>query len=293
MKNKVRRYNISFSQNEIVNQKIIDSLVNQSSITVNDLVFDIGAGSGNISAALLKTGARVVAIEKDRGKYLKCKRKFVDRRRFELYLDDFLLWDLPRFEKYKVFSNIPFIHTSEIVNKILFNENPPEDTYLVIQKEAAAKYVGVPKDTLVSLKIKPLFWMDIRYYFKRDDFYPVPSVEIVLLQIEKRRAPLIPVQNYSLYKDFLITLREGFRSTNKKSLKRLFSYHQLLQLSKLLHFDFRDRPAELDFSQYLRLFQFYLGHDMKLKTSVRGAEQKLRQQQANITKAHRTRIERD
>ncbi|HEX9896498.1 MAG TPA: rRNA adenine N(6)-methyltransferase family protein [Dehalococcoidales bacterium] len=289
MRNPKKHLHISYSQNEIVNLKIIEKLVNQSSITYDDLVYDIGAGAGAISMALLKKGARVIAIEKDRDKYLKCKEKFIGQDRFELYLDDFLLKDFPTTGKYKVFSNIPFFHTAEIVNKILFNENPPEDSYLILQKEAAEKYTGIPKDTLASLTIKPLFWIDIIYHFNRTDFYPVPSVDIVLLQIEKRRCQLIPTQYYNLYKDFLISLREGADNTIKKSLKQLFTYAQVKRLAKLLRIDFRSSPTDLDFTQYLCLFQFYLGHNLRGRSLIQGAEQKLRQQQANIIKIHRTR----
>lgn len=148
---------IKYSQNEIVNKKLIDRLVNQSSITEGDLVYDIGVGSGVISEALLKKGARVLAFEKDRQLYLKCKQKFINQDRFELYIDDFLTWEFPPGQQYKVFSNIPFFYTADIVNKLLLGNNSPEDCYLIIQKEAAEKYTGIFGDTLASLLIKPLF----------------------------------------------------------------------------------------------------------------------------------------
>jgi 16S rRNA A1518/A1519 N6-dimethyltransferase RsmA/KsgA/DIM1 with predicted DNA glycosylase/AP lyase activity len=289
MKNPKKSPYISYSQNEMVNQSIIEKLVNQSSISNGDLVYDIGAGTGAISMALLKKGARVIAIEKDYSKYLKCKERFIGQDRFELYLDDFLLRDFSNIGKYKVFSSIPFFHTAEIINRILFCENPPEDSYLVLQREAAEKYAGIPEDTLASLVIKPLFWVDIIYHFERADFHPVPSVDVALLQVEKRRCPLVPIQQYSLYKDFIVSVREGADTTINKSLKWFFTYTQVKQLTRLMHIDFRSSPTELNFTQYLCLFQFYLSHSVNSKTLIQGAEQKLRQQQANIVKMHRTR----
>ena len=253
------------------------------------LVYDIGAGSGAISLALLKKGARVVAIEKDREIYLSCQKIMSGQDRFELYLDDFLLREFPPDGKYKVFSNIPFFHTAEIVNKILFNENPPEDCYLIVQKEAAEKYAGIPKDTLASLILKPIFWVGIIYHFNRTDFHPVPSVEIALLQIERRRCRLIPVRYYRYYKDFIISLREGADQTTKKSPKRIFTYSQIRRLFGLLGIDYRSSPAELDFNQYLAIFQYWINHNMRDKTLIQGAEQKLRQRQADSMKIHRTR----
>jgi len=279
-----------YSRNEIVNKKLIGRLVEQSGISRGDLVYDIGSGSGVISEALLKKGARVVGIEKDREIYRKCREKLVGQDRFELYLDDFLIMDFPPKEAYKIFSNIPFVHTADIVNRLLFNANPPSDCYLVLQKEAAERYAGIPRETLASLVLKPVFWVDIVCHFSRKDFFPVPSVDIVLLQVEKRRSRLVSGRDYGLYRDFIVFCREEADRTIKKSLKRLFTYPQLKQLSRLLNIDFRSRPADLNFVQYLAIFQFYLGLYLKnLAPPVRGAGERLREKQENMVKTHRTR----
>jgi len=281
---------IEHSQNEIVNKGVIQRLVSQSSVTDDDLVYDIGSGSGAISEALLSKGARVIAIEKDPRRYLECKERLANQDRFELYLNDFLIREFPPDQKYKVFSNIPFFHTADIVNKILFSRNPPQDCYLIVQKEAAEKYAGIPRDTLASLLIKPLFWIDIVYHFKRNDFHPAPSVDVVLLQVEKRRYQLVLDRHYGLYKDFVVYLREGSGQTVKKSLRALFTYSQLKHLVRLLSIDYRASLAELNFTQYLGVFQFYIGQESVHKAVLfRGAEEKMRRRQVDRAITHRTR----
>jgi len=283
-------YTIEYSQNRIEDKKLIERLVNQSGITEGDLVYDIGAGPGAISEALLKKGARVIAFEKDNRLYLECKKKFIDQDRFELYLDDFLIWKIPPRQKYKVFSNIPFFHTADIVNKLLNSSNPPEDCYLIVQKEAAEKYAGFPGDTLASLLIKPIFWVDIIYHFKREDFRPVPSVDIALLQAEQRKSRLLPDRYYELYRDFVILCREGNHGTLKKALKQLFTYSQLKQLSRTLTIDYRSSPASLNFMQYLGLFQFYLSQNPgNTRLSVSGAGDRFYRKQVNRVKTHKAR----
>jgi len=278
-----------YSQNKTANKKLIQKLVNQSSITEGDRVYDIGTGSGVISEALINRGAKVIAIEKDPELYQKCKQKFINEDRFEVHHVDFLKWEFPEDQRYKVFSNIPFIQTADIVNKLVLNKSPPEDCYLIIQKDAAQKYAGIPGDTLASLLIKPIFWVDIIYYFKRTDFYPVSSVDIVLLQVEKRKCQLVSNQYYSLYRDFIIFCREGAGQTIKKWMKRLFTYSQLKQLSRLLGIDYRSSPTNLSFTQYLGIFQFYLHHNHRYTESlIRGAADKMHEQQADRVKTHRT-----
>ncbi len=250
-----------YSQNEIVNERLLKGLVNRSGIAPGDLVYDIGAGTGNITAALLTRGAHVIAIEKDTRLCARLERRLFASDKVEIRNADFLAIEFSPSALYKVFANIPFSHTAEMIKKLLFNKVPPDDCYLMVQKEAAEKYAGIPADTLVSLLIKPLFWVDIIYHFSRNDFLPVPSVDIVLLQFERRRCGLIPLSQYSLYRDFIVYCRERTDRTVKQALKNLFSFSQIKRIFRLLRIDYHARPTELIFQQYLGLFQFYIDND--------------------------------
>jgi 23S rRNA (adenine-N6)-dimethyltransferase len=50
---------------------------------------------------------------------------------------------------YKVFSNIPFDVTASILNRLTRAENAPDEAYLVTQREAAERFLGVPRSTLL------------------------------------------------------------------------------------------------------------------------------------------------
>jgi 23S rRNA (adenine-N6)-dimethyltransferase len=148
----------------------------------------------------------VIAIEKDRKLYEKLKEKFSGNQKVEIKHGDFLNWHLPREEEYKIFSNIPFNLTADIVTKITATFNPPKDAYLIIQEEAAKKFAGLPygKERQYSLLLKPWFEFKILYHFRNTDFYPIPQVRVVLLQIKKREEPLIEEEQAKLYRDFIV-----------------------------------------------------------------------------------------
>jgi hypothetical protein len=63
---------------------------------------------------------------------------------------DILRLKLPR-QPCKVFSNIPFDNTAEIVKRLTRTATPPDDAYLVVQREACERFLGQPKTTLVSV----------------------------------------------------------------------------------------------------------------------------------------------
>jgi 23S rRNA (adenine-N6)-dimethyltransferase len=250
-----------YSQNQIVNRQILERLVDQSGIQAGDIVYDIGCGTGTISRLLLDKVARVIGVEKDAELYRKCRAKFITEGRFELYLDDFLqpeLLEFPPKKPYKVFSNIPFIHTAEIIEKLLYCDNPPEDCYLVLEKRAAERYTGINGETLQSLLLKSLFWADIVWHFNTKDFFPIPAVYIVLVQFEKRQCRLVSSKDYPAYKEFVTFFRDRADKPVKKVLKELFTWTQFRRLSRLVNIDYHGSPAELSFSQYLVIFQFYI-----------------------------------
>ena len=250
-----------YSQNQIINRQVLKRLIDQSGITAGDTVYDIGCGTGAISRVLLDKGARVIGVEKDAELYRKCRAKFITEGRFELYLDDFLepgSISFPPKKAYKVFSNIPFIHTAGIIEKLLYTDNPPEDCYLVLEKRAAERYTGIGSETLQSLLLKPLFWVDIVWHFNAGDFFPVPGVDIVLVQFEKRQCRLVVAKDYPVYREFATYFRDRADKPVKRVLREFFTWTQFRRLSKLVNIDYRGSPAELSFTQYLAIFQFYI-----------------------------------
>ena len=93
-------------------------------------------------------------------------------------------------------------------------QNPPADTYLILQKEAALKFLGKPHDSKSSqlaTLLKPWFDMTLVHNFDKNDFFPKPMVDIVLMRIEKRSNPLISADYKQLFEDFIVYTYNQFQ----------------------------------------------------------------------------------
>lgn len=148
---------IAYSQNLLINDNLIEKLVSLSTIDLYDTVLEIGAGKGIITKQLLKKAGSVVVFEIDQ-EFVNILKSIPDNKLI-VKNGNFLDFDLPK-DRYKVFSNIPFNKTSEIVKRLLFSDNPPTDTYLVVQKEAVERFAGKPfdsKNSLLSVLFNPWF----------------------------------------------------------------------------------------------------------------------------------------
>lgn len=287
-----RQIPLQYSQNFLKSPLLVKKLVEQSSIDRTDIVYEIGPGKGIITQELAKKSTKVIAIEKDRGLWTRLREKFLNNPNIEIRLGDFLKERLPEKERYKVFSNIPFSITAEIIAKLTSAANPPKDTYLIIQEESARKFSGSPygKERLYSLLLQPRFELRILHHFRRTDFYPVPKVNIVLLQIKKRNNPLVQGDKKQLYRDFIVYGFSQWKLNIKKALEKIFTYKQFSRLARDLKFEKSATPSDLSFQQWLGLFNYFvIGVEESKKELVYGSENLLKHQQSRLQKIHRTR----
>ena len=288
---------LKYSQNFLKSKNLVVKILELSSIGPQDLVLEIGSGKGIITEELVKRARKVIAIEKDKGLFFFLREKFKNNPKIKILNTDFLKFQLPKFP-YKIFSNIPFFITGEIIKKITFvksgEKNFLEEAYLIVQKEAAKKFVGQPyakRNQMVSLFLKPWFELRTIYHFKKTDFYPIPKVNVVLMKIKKRGNPLIEEKQTQIYRDFIVYGFTHFKSNLKNTFKKIFTYEQFKRLSYNLKIEKSLLPTDLTFEQWLGLFECFLTKvDESKKSLVIGAENRLKKQQSHLQKIHRTRI---
>lgn len=61
--------NLGYSQNFLVNKKLVERLISKSNIDVTDYVIEIGPGKGIITDVLSQHAGEVVAVEYDQELY--------------------------------------------------------------------------------------------------------------------------------------------------------------------------------------------------------------------------------
>ena len=246
---------LKHSQNFIQKEGLIQKLIEKTNITSEDIVLEIGTGSGNITAVLSNHARLVISIEKDEELFTKTKYTLKNRQNVKLVLNDFMQVALPR-KAYTVFANIPFNFTADILRKLLFSRNAPKNAYLFVQREAAFRFMGTPLETRMSLLLKSRFAFKILHKCKRSDFKPKPQVDIVFLSIQKRSPPLLSKKDYTLYRNFIIYAFRRSKKDIRRTLKEILTYIQLKRLSRALGFDLNSNLTRLSFSQWLGLFSF-------------------------------------
>ncbi len=251
-----QRKQIALAQNFLTSPKLVRRLVRLSRIGPSDTVYEIGPGNGIITAALASVARQVIAVEKDPELVRRLRERFRPVENVAIVANDFLNYSFStRFADYKIFANIPYNCTGQIVRKILHERANLCEAYLIMQKEAAKKFSGSSRETLFSILVKPSFDVQILVPLKRTDFWPVPSVDSVLLSIKRRARPLIDVQDMALYREFVHYGFERWKPNLKLAFKNVFPYQQWKRLARDLEFPLNATPTELRFEQWLGLYE--------------------------------------
>ena len=152
---------------------------------------------------------------------------------------------------------MPFSITSALVRRLLDAPRPPDDAWLIVQREAALKFAGAPRETMFSLLRKPVLSIEIAGTMARTDFAPAPPVDVALLHVRRRPQPLVARASMTMWQQFV---RRGYRSGAadvRTALRPYFTRRQLVILSRDLRFDLRAPPSALTFGQWLAMFRFH------------------------------------
>ena len=281
---------LSHSQNFLKSPRFVSDLISKTDIGKDDLVVEIGPGKGIITTELSKRAKKVVAIEYDTNLTKNLKEKFLNHPNIEIIKTNFIHWKLPN-HCYKVFSNIPFNMTADIINKLLSDKNPPGTTYLIMQDKAAGRFMGPPygPTSQTSILLQPFYNMKIITKIDRKQFDPIPNVNIILLKFKKRKKALISPKYHSLYKDFVVYGYNQWKPTLLEAFHCIFTRKQLDVITQNLNLNGL-KPSELTLDQWIKIFEVFIKlTSQDKKDLIKGAEKKLRLKQKGMQKIFRTR----
>jgi 23S rRNA (adenine-N6)-dimethyltransferase len=180
-------------------------LVRDARIDPGDLVLDLGAGTGRLTAELARSARRVVAVEIDPWLAERLRDRWPNVHVVEADARELAL---PR-QPFRVVANLPFHGTNEILRHLLDNPRVPLlRADLVVEWGVAVKR-GLPWPSTVNGVVWSA-WHTTRVERRlpRTAFEPPPSVDAGVVVFERRAQPLVPVEQAAGYRSFVA---RGFR----------------------------------------------------------------------------------
>ncbi|PXY25171.1 dimethyladenosine transferase [Prauserella coralliicola] len=170
----------------LASHSIAESLISFCSPGPADLVVDFGAGFGAITAPLARTGARVIAVERDPVFVRKLSKRVSQHPNVRVVTADARSFPLPR-KDFLVVANIPYSISTALLRRLL----TPKVTAL--RRAALIVEWGFAKRLTTSVpRTKELAWWAGRFDLSLERrvparcFRPAPTVDSAQLNIRRR-----------------------------------------------------------------------------------------------------------
>lgn len=201
-------------QHWLHDKSVLGHMVNECDINVDDTVIEVGPGLGTLTEELLSTGAKVIAIEFDTDLLDGLRKKFGDRKNFELMSADVLKVDFTKFPAdYKIVANIPYYLTSHLLRILSETANKPVCGALLMQKEVTERVCATAGEmSLLSIAIQLEYKVSESIFVPAKLFTPPPKVDSLVLHIE--RQPHIATEDLDK-KSFMRLVKSGFAGKRK------------------------------------------------------------------------------
>lgn len=219
----------SLGQHFLTSDVIPKKMCSAVDLQPEDLVVEIGPGSGVLTEEILNTGAKVIAVETDDRAITTLEEKFADaisQNSLTIVKADARKLDLAGLGvspgQYKVIANIPYYISGLLFRTFLDSDHQPSDLVFLVQKELAERIVRDPKESLLSLSVKAFGNPQYVTTVKRGHFIPPPKVDSAIVAVRDINLEYFDKFNRAL---FFRVIKAGFASKRKQlapNLKSLF-----------------------------------------------------------------------
>jgi 16S rRNA A1518/A1519 N6-dimethyltransferase RsmA/KsgA/DIM1 with predicted DNA glycosylase/AP lyase activity len=223
---------------------VAEAIVADARIAADDLVVDIGAGGGRLTAPLARTGAEVWAIELDGELARVLRRRFAGAGNVRVIEGDALRVALPR-RTFRVVANVPFGSTTAILRRLLEDPRlPVAQADVIVEWGLARKRAACWPSTQLGITWAAWHELALVRRLPARCFEPKPGVDAGLLRATRRREPLVAERDASRFGNFVrVAFAEGL--PRSRAARRCLD---------TLGLDRRAQPRDLDVHQWAALF---------------------------------------
>lgn len=256
---KSRRH--ALGQHFLRDASILNKLADAVAPSPEDIIVEVGAGSGALTRVLAPLCRTLVALEKDARLIPGLSELRLANVRVEHA--DALRFDLKQLaaelgvKSLKLVGNLPYSISTPLLHRVLEERELISECHLLLQKEVAEKLIAVPG----SRKYGPLSVMLQVFYTARTvfrvapgSFVPPPEVESAFVSLRKRKKPLVPVSDADGFHTFLKQAFSARRRTLRGNLVRRAASDILATACRSAGVPEKARAEELPAETLFRLF---------------------------------------
>ncbi|MFA4853880.1 MAG: 16S rRNA (adenine(1518)-N(6)/adenine(1519)-N(6))-dimethyltransferase RsmA [Candidatus Omnitrophota bacterium] len=250
-------------QNFLIDKNIQKKIIRTCNLCAEDIVLEIGAGTGDLTGQLALASKKVYALEIDQRLLPVLDENLKDLANYQVIQADILKFDINKFlrefkikQKIKVIGNIPYYISSPIIEHLIHYRDKISAIFLTVQKEFARRAAAVPGSKeygsfscFAQYYLKP----EILFEIKKNSFYPAPKVDSCFLSLKIREKPAVKVIDEAMLFKLIRLAFNQRRKTLRNSLEGIVAKERLEEFFNVHSIDKNVRPEDLSLEQFASL----------------------------------------
>ncbi len=270
------RPHTKFGQNFLIDLNLVQVLLEAAAITRDDVVLEVGTGTGSLTALMAQRAAAVVTVEIDPQMFQLATEELhrfgnvvmlhLDALRNKNRLNPALMEAVHAQlaaapgRRFKMAANLPYNIATPILGNLLGEAAPPQTMTVTIQKELAERITARPgsKDYgALSIWVQAQCRVEILRVLPPDAFWPRPKVSSAFLQLTLDEALRQRIPDRLFFHQFVRAMffhrRKFLRSELTSVVKDRLDKPQVDAILAQLNLDGTARAESLDVEQMLAL----------------------------------------
>jgi 16S rRNA (adenine1518-N6/adenine1519-N6)-dimethyltransferase len=185
-----------FSQNFLVSRSVVEQIVAALAPQPGEPVVELGPGLGTLTAALLRAGARVIAIDADRDMLGVLRRELGHLPALDARHGDASALDLAAMAQGRpvaLAGNLPYAITGSIFRGLVGQHACVDRAVLMVQREVRDRLLGEPGSKqygALSVFTRAVFEVRPVCLVPAGAFHPPPRVESAVIKLTPRAQPV-------------------------------------------------------------------------------------------------------
>jgi 16S rRNA (adenine1518-N6/adenine1519-N6)-dimethyltransferase len=263
-------------QNFLIDLNLVDFIVRAAELTRADLAFEVGSGTGSLTARLAEVAGSVLSVEIDPAFHQLACETVHAHDNVRIVLADALknknqmnpevvanleeLKEKYRPERVKLVANLPYAVATPVISNLLISDLPIERMIVTVQWEIAEKMIAGPSTKeygALAILVQSLADTEMLRKLGPSVFWPKPQVDSGIVKIvpngEKRRR----IPNVQGFRNFLRDLYSHRRKNLRGGLIAMTGHQHEKHIvdAKLAELGYAgtERAESLSIEQHLQL----------------------------------------
>lgn len=267
--------NKRLGQHFLIDLNLMQFLLTNAGITENDIVLEVGTGTGSLTSELIKRAGKVIAVECDEVLAAITEQQFKHEENFEIVVADVLEnkntinhdvieklkhAEEESFGRILLVANLPYNAASSVMLNLLDGPVVADAMIVTVQKEVAQRMAARPGSDdygILSIFLSAMGQCKLLRKLSPKVFWPEPQVESAMVRFDRDPLKVAEIHNVPLFKEtvnlFMNHRRKMMRACVKYAEGKLSGIHSWEDIFARSFVEPHHRPEELTSENYISI----------------------------------------